>query len=123
MQLEKLSTRPKTSKLTIDDTSAWLTKHGNGMARLPKRETKDIKGSYWNQYGTQPLQKIIDDWFLTNDSLIPFEIPHPICCNYVRKACDHMVEAGELVKSTVKRPYDDPIKGKIIKNYVIYKKA
>ena len=58
MQLEKLSTRPKTSKLTIDDTSAWLTKHGNGMARLPKRETKDIKGSYWNQYGTQPLHNL-----------------------------------------------------------------
>lgn len=124
MTISELDNRPKRHKsnITIADTDAWLAKHGNGMARLPKKAIA-IPSNHWGQYGEEPLQKLVDDWFAVNDELVPYEIPNPICCNYVRRTCERMVEAGELVKSTVKRPYDDPIKGKINKSYVVYKKA
>lgn len=100
--LYKTHRKTSASGLTIADTDAWLTEHGNGMNRLPK-DNRQTPSKIWRLYGKVGVRQMIHMFFLRNDLLVPADIPERSCAQSITRACNELVKQGYLERVSVKR--------------------
>lgn len=104
--LDKHSSRPKKSKISVADTDAWLKKHGNVMDRL-KRTEKTTVVNIWSQYGKVSTVTLIYRHLNVHGEIIPSDIQDMSCRRSVQGQCQKTVKSGELVVFKDKRFIND----------------
>ena len=100
--------KPK-PQLNIEDTDAWLAKHGNGMDRLPKKE-KFSPDAIWSEYGNHPVPTLIWRCLNKNGEIVPADISNSACQRAVQGQLRKMVANGELNEFYVERHTDNPMR-------------